>query len=69
MSANRTDFTPDEIVHGIAVAIERLDFGVIPGLVKYLATKDPHRAQKVLDALNGRITIDVRAAWARDGVQ
>jgi copper oxidase (laccase) domain-containing protein len=58
-TAPRQDFTPDEIVAGISTAIQARDFDVIPGLVKYLATKDPHRAQRVLDALHGRYTIDL----------
>jgi hypothetical protein len=52
MTAPRTDFTPDEIVAGIAQAVADREFGVIPGLVKMLAVKDPDRAQAVLDAFD-----------------
>ncbi|MEV6897480.1 hypothetical protein [Amycolatopsis sp. NPDC051372] len=51
------EFTPDQIEHGIACAVSERNFDVIPSLVKLLAIQDPSRAQKVLDALRGRVTL------------
>ncbi|WP_432846008.1 hypothetical protein ACQPXB_36045 [Amycolatopsis sp. CA-161197] len=53
------EFTPDQIEHGIACAVKERNFEVIPSLVELLAIQDPRRAQTVLDALHGRITIEV----------
>jgi hypothetical protein len=55
-------FTPDEIVAGVGRAVEERAFAVIPGLVKLLARQDPGRAQEVLDALQGRVTVTVDLA-------
>jgi hypothetical protein len=57
------EFTPDQIEHGIARAVQDREFDVIPGLVKLLAVQAPDRAQRVLDALQGRytVTVDLRA--------
>lgn len=53
------EFTPDQIEHGIVCAVSERNFEVIPSLVKLLAIQDPTRAQRALDALHGRITIEV----------
>lgn len=50
-------FTPDQIVAGIGRAVEGREFYIIPGLVRLLAAQDPQRAQAVLDALRGRVTV------------
>lgn len=59
----RTDFTSDEIVEGIRKAIADHDVHVVPDLIKLLATKDPRRAQQVLDTLEVGLVI----ARERDG--
>jgi putative heme iron utilization protein len=56
------EFTPDQIEQGIAKAVQEREFDVIPSLVKLLAVQDPHRAQRVLDALHGRVTLTVQLA-------
>jgi hypothetical protein len=53
------EFTPDQIEEGIAHAVRDREFTVIPGLVRLLAVQSPERAQRVLDALQGRYTVDL----------
>jgi hypothetical protein len=50
-------FTPEEIEAGIARAVRDREFVIIPALVKLLAVQSPERAQAVLDALRGRVTV------------
>lgn len=45
------DPTADEIVAGIRQALADRELAIVPGLVRLLAVKDPHRAQAVLDAI------------------
>lgn len=45
------EFTPDQIVAGITSALHEGDVTVVPGLIRLLAVKDPHRAQAVLDTI------------------
>ncbi|WP_027947194.1 hypothetical protein [Amycolatopsis taiwanensis] len=54
------EFTPDQIVQGIARAVRERAFDVIPSLITLLALQDPDRAQKALDALQGRATFQVQ---------
>ncbi|HKS46743.1 MAG TPA: hypothetical protein VJT49_16850 [Amycolatopsis sp.] len=54
------EFTPDQIEAGIASALDKHKFDVIPSLIKLLALQDPERAQKALDALHGRYTLQVQ---------
>jgi len=46
------EFTPDQIMEGIASALRERRLDVIPGLLKLLAVQDPDRAQSVLDAFD-----------------
>jgi hypothetical protein len=57
MSAH--EFTPDQIEEGIALALKDREFSVIPALVQLLAVQSPERAQRVLDALQGRYTVNL----------
>jgi hypothetical protein len=45
------DPTPDQIVAGINQALADRELAIVPGLIRLLAVKDPHRAQAVLDAI------------------
>lgn len=54
------EFTPAQIEAGIAHALDDREFDLIPSLIKLLALQDPHRAQEVLDALTGQVTIKVQ---------
>jgi hypothetical protein len=54
------EFTSDEIEAGIAHAVKNCDFHIIPALVKLLAVQDPTRAQAVLDALYGRVKLEIQ---------
>lgn len=58
-AAPEHEFTPDQIEETIAHAVRERDFAVIPGLVKLLAVQSPERAQRALDALQGRYTVDL----------
>lgn len=58
-SPAKHEFTPEQIEQGIALALRDRELTVIPGLVKLLAVQDPVRAQRVLDALRGRYTMDL----------
>lgn len=60
------EFTVDQIEAGIVLALRRGDFSVIPSLVTLIAVQDPARAQLVLDALRGRITLTLTAEAAVD---
>lgn len=51
------EFTTEQITDAIARAVREHEFDVIPGLVRLLAWRDPGLAQRVLDALHGRITL------------
>lgn len=54
------EFTPDQIEQGIAQAVQDREFDVIPGLIKLLAAQDPRRAQEALNALHGRVKLEVQ---------
>lgn len=53
------EFTPDQIEDAIARAVKDHEFDVIPSLVRLLAVQSPDRAQRVLDALQGRYTVNL----------
>jgi hypothetical protein len=44
-------FTPDQVMAGIAAAIQARDWEAVEGLLKILAVKDPFQAQLVYDML------------------
>ena len=52
------EFTPDQIEDAIAQAVRDREFSVIPSLVRLLAAQSPERAQRALDALQGRYAVD-----------
>jgi len=49
--AQPNDYTADQIIEGITKALQGHDVEAVPGLIRLLAIKDPHRAQKVMDTI------------------
>ena len=54
------EFTPDQIEEAIALAVKDREFSVVRSLVRLLAVQSPKRAQRALDALQGRYTVNLR---------
>lgn len=55
------NFEAGHITSAIAAAIDERNFDVIPGLLAALALVDPAAAQRTLDALLGKFTVDLGA--------
>lgn len=57
MTRPQLELTPDQIVDAIIGALRDREFHIVPGLLRLLATQDPHRAERLLDTMLGGLEI------------
>lgn len=54
-----SEYSDDELLDGIGRALRARDLEAVAALLRVLAVQAPAKAQAVLDAAHGRITVEV----------
>lgn len=57
MTTTHEEWSPDELERVFRAAVGRGDAVGVEAALRLLALRDPHRAQRLLDALDGALTI------------
>jgi hypothetical protein len=66
LAGDPREWTPDQLMECIALAIKARDFEAVPHLITLLAFKDPHLAETVHESMLAVLSID-RGSAAREG--
>lgn len=62
----QAEFSADQIMDGIVLALRDRKLDLIPSLLRLLAVQDPVYARQVLDALSGELLVKYRLVGDHD---